>query len=51
MIGFNTPPENAWVCFSWILVWLFACGIPLAASMAAAPWVKVPTNWKPGDPN
>lgn len=40
-IGGHTPPENAWIAFRWILTWLFACGIPLALSMALPKWVKM----------
>jgi hypothetical protein len=48
-IGFNTPEGNAWIAFKWVLIWLFACGLPLALSMAAPRWVKVQPT--PGDPD
>lgn len=41
-IGFNTPPENAFVVFKWVMIWLFACGLPCALAMGLPKWVPVP---------
>ncbi len=40
VVGYG-PAENSWIAFKWILTWLFACGIPLALSMALPRWVKM----------
>jgi hypothetical protein len=39
------PVENAAIVFKWVMIWLMACGIPLALSMALPKWVK--TDEKP----
>lgn len=40
VVGYG-PAENAAIAIKWILIWLFACGIPLVISLAMPPWVKV----------
>ena len=35
------PVENSLIVFKWVMIWLIACGLPLALSLALPKWVKV----------
>jgi len=41
VVGYG-PEQNAFIVFKWVMIWLFACGLPCALSMALPRWVKVP---------
>ncbi len=39
VVGYG-PTQNAMIVIKWVMIWLFACGIPLVMSLAMPPWVK-----------
>lgn len=40
VVGYG-PLQNADIVFKWVIIWLMACGIPLALSLALPKWVKM----------
>ena len=35
-----SPAENAYTCIKWILIWLFAGGLPCVVAMYLPPWIE-----------
>jgi hypothetical protein len=38
------PAQNAFICIKWVLLWLFAGGIPCVIAMYFPAWPEVPPH-------